>query len=136
VADADKDRLEMEKKLAELISSIPLAPRTAFQMYAEEKLDALAVQGPLPDAFDAESMQKLFVQQFNALPTEQQAGYHTRGLEKFQLLMQSAHESIREVGAFAVCACSGSDSAARRRLLRWTNQGRPTAAASQCSRLQ
>lgn len=87
----------MEQTLAELIASIPHGPRSAFQMYAQEKLDRLELHGPLPDNMAASVMQKQFVSEFNTLASEQQTAYHQRGVSKFQEQMQAAHARIRQV---------------------------------------
>lgn len=95
--DANRERLDLEQSLHDLLGSIPPGPRSAFQMYAQGKLDDMGLQGPLPDNIDPEGMQKQLVEEFNALSSAQQAHFQAQGNSKFQSLMRSAHENIREV---------------------------------------
>jgi Skp family chaperone for outer membrane proteins len=96
-ADADAERKELEAKLAEVISTIATTPKSAFQMLAQERIDKMASEGPLPEKLDKEIMQQHLLLEFNSLSTDQQLAYATRGREAFQQVMQSAYECIREV---------------------------------------
>lgn len=100
------ERSNLEARLTQYLASIPTAPRSAFQMFAQDQLDQLERQGPLPPDLDAAKMQQQFVSDYNALDLDQQRGYAARGQEQFQELLQQAREGLSEVCLPLRCACS------------------------------
>ena len=103
--DAQAEKAALEHTLMHHFAAIPAAPRSAFQMFAQDQLDQLEQRGPLPPDIDAEKMQQQFVMDFNALDAEQQAAYAARGRDQFQELLQAAREGLCEVLSVVCSRC-------------------------------
>ena len=96
-ADVEKERAALEAALAHVLSSIPLKPQTAFEVYTNRRLDELNIRGSLPPDFDTEAIQRLLIHGYEALDDSSLQALSQAGQHTFRAAISSAHNTIQEV---------------------------------------
>jgi hypothetical protein len=103
INELTKRRVEIEQQLHEAISAILPAPRTAFQMFAQDQLDQMEREGT--QRFEPKTLQHQLVAAYNQLGADVQARLQARGQEHFRTTLQHAHDIIRKVSLSAIWLC-------------------------------
>jgi hypothetical protein len=95
IEELTRRRSEIEQQLNNVISAILPAPRTAFQMFAQDQLDQMEREGT--QHFDPKTLQHQLVAAYNQLGADVQARLQARGQEHFRTVLQHAYDTIRKV---------------------------------------
>jgi hypothetical protein len=105
VHEAVAEHMHLERKITDVIRHIPCTPRSALEVFEQERLESLSRAGSVPLTPD---LQQHFLMEFQNLSHAERGTLRQRGIQAHQTMTAQSYELLRTVliSCFLVNTCS------------------------------